>query len=132
MRIFVDFPIPPEFLLPGAWGVIRSRCSLLTQLLDFVVCSLLSLRNPYFDLKLRRKAARRFVEMCRADDVLAVATTYLAAARSWESIYCLGAGRRIVVTEVRSTDFHGRYFHAQRVLAMIERDLARRQLGDHA
>lgn len=132
MKILVDFPAPPEFLLPGAWGVIHSRCSWITQLLDFVVCALLSLRNPYFDLRLRRLSARRLAQLCRAEGVLNVATKRLVEANSYESVYCFGAVRRIVVTEVRGSTFHGRYFHAQRVLAMIERDLVRMPVGDEA
>ena len=129
MRILVDFPAPPEFLLPGAWGVIHSSCSFFTQIVDSIVCSLLSLRNPYFDLNLRRRTARQFVEKCQFEDVFEVTTIDLGDARSYESTYRLGGFQRVIVTEVRGSFFHGRYFHTQRVLAMIERDLAYGQSG---
>ena len=124
MKILVDFPSPPEYLLPGARGVIHSSCSGFSQLVDFIVCWLLSLRNPYFDLDLRRRAARRFVEKCRLAGVLKVTTIQLAGERSYESTYHIGGVQRVIFTEVRGSLFHGRYFHTQRVLAMIDRDLA--------
>jgi hypothetical protein len=129
MKILVDFPAPPEYLLPGAWGIIHSRCSFLVQLLDAVTCALLSLRNPYFDFSMRRHAPRRLRALCSQEGVLDVRTTHLPEARLYESRYRLPGVERVVVTEVRGSFFHGRYFHTQRVLAMIARDLARVQHG---
>lgn len=132
MKIVVNFPAPPEFMLPGAWGLIRSRSSTRRQIVDSIVCLLLALRNPYFNFSHRLKMARRLSEACREDGVLEVVTSLVDAGRCYESTYHLGDVRRVVVTEVRGSLIHGRYFHAQRVLAMIDRDLVRGRRGGGA
>lgn len=125
VKILVEFCPPPEFHLPGARGMLRSSCSITIQILDFILCTLLGLRNPYFDLNSRSRNARRFVEKCRLGYVLKITTIHLVDAHAYKSTYNLRGFQRVIVTEERRSSFHGRYFHAQRVLAMVERDLVR-------
>ena len=119
----MNTPVPPEFFLIRNNQEINSSCTFFTQIIDFIVCSLLSLKNPYFELNMRRSTAKRFCEKNTNDGVLRVSTIQHKDRCAYESLYQVGSFQRLIVTEVRGSFFHGRYFHVQRVLAMIERDL---------
>lgn len=123
MKIVVDFPLPPEFLLPSGRPLFQSTCNWALQWMHFIVAMLLALRNPYFDIKERRSNAQRLLALPKGNKVITVKTRHCKHHRHHESTYAMAAGTRIIVTEVRRGYFHGYYFHAQRVIAFLERDM---------
>jgi hypothetical protein len=123
MKLVMNTPTPPEFFLLGRNRLINSNCSTSIQIINFIVCLLLSLRNPYFNFNMRRSAAKRIYEKNIEGGIISVATFLHDDRCSYESHYEVGIFQRVIVTEVRGSFFHGRYFHVQRVLSMIERDL---------
>ena len=127
MNIIVDFPLPPEILFVSSHrALIKSKSILSSQLLDIFICFGLGLHNPYFSPSYRWADAKWLMTFRYSDIPLEITTSHNIVNLQFESLYVLGALNRVIVTEVRGGFFRGRYFHSQRVLAVLRRDLAQK------
>lgn len=124
MRVIVDLPLPPEYLIQNIVGLsIKSRCPLSMRTMHTLVYLILHLRNPYFSLGKRMQQLRDVTvrDVCRED--LTVYTLLNQSQGLYESTYSISGRTRIIVTEIRRSNYHGRYFHIQRVIAVLLRDI---------